>query len=55
MRVADREFLCVDVGGQKSERNRWEQVFRNVAAIVYMVSLSEVRDQKSPQYYVVIF
>merc|ERR1712154_330337 len=34
------KFQMVDVGGQKNERKKWIHHFENVAAIVYVISLS---------------
>lgn len=34
------KFQMVDVGGQKNERRKWIHHFENVAAIVYVISLS---------------
>lgn len=35
------EFKVVDVGGQKSERKKWLHCFSEVAAIIYVIALSE--------------
>ena len=38
--VNDVNFHIFDVGGQKSERKKWIQVFDQVKAVVFVVSLS---------------
>jgi len=40
--AADKKtrFMMVDVGGQRNERKKWIHQFENVAAVVYVVSLS---------------
>jgi len=39
-RLNDIDMLMVDVGGQKSERRKWIHCFQDVAAILFIVSLS---------------
>jgi GTPase SAR1 family protein len=39
--IKDREFVIVDVGGQRSERRKWIHCFDNVNAIIYLASLDE--------------
>jgi hypothetical protein len=34
-------YKLFDVGGQRSERKKWIRCFENVAALVFLVSLSE--------------
>lgn len=34
-------FLFIDVGGQRSQRQRWLQCFDSVTAILFLVSTSE--------------
>ena len=36
------KFQMVDVGGQKNERRKWIHHFENVAAVVYVISLSSI-------------
>uniref|UniRef100_A0A2P2I7K2 G-protein subunit alpha 1 n=1 Tax=Hirondellea gigas TaxID=1518452 RepID=A0A2P2I7K2_9CRUS len=35
------EFDIYDVGGQRGERNKWVQVFRDVHAVLFLVAISE--------------
>lgn len=39
--IKGREFLVVDVGGQRSERRKWVHFFDNVNAIIYLAALDE--------------
>ncbi|MEE6487440.1 hypothetical protein FKM82_014899 [Ascaphus truei] len=39
--VEKMNLRIVDVGGQKSERRKWIHCFQNVAALIYLASLSE--------------
>ncbi|CAE7580437.1 GNAT3 [Symbiodinium microadriaticum] len=39
--INGREFVIIDVGGQKNERRKWIHCFDNVKAIVFVVALSE--------------
>jgi hypothetical protein len=39
------EFDIYDVGGQRGERNKWVQVFRDVHAVLFLVAISEVSHQ----------
>lgn len=34
-------FRLIDVGGQRTERNKWMKIFRNIDAIIFVASLSE--------------
>lgn len=39
--INGRKVLLVDVGGQKNERTKWQSVFQNVTAIIFVVSLAD--------------
>jgi len=39
MKIKDRIFHIVDVGGQRSERRKWISCFDNVAGLIFVVSL----------------
>ncbi|KAJ7065873.1 heterotrimeric G protein alpha subunit 4 [Mycena amicta] len=39
-KVAGKEMLMVDVGGQKSERRKWIHCFQDVTSILFLASLS---------------
>eukprot|EP00924_Labyrinthula_sp_SR-Ha-C_P001188 maker-scaffold_7-snap-gene-16.3-mRNA-1 protein AED:0.01 eAED:0.01 QI:169/1/1/1/1/1/3/334/370 len=36
----DSNFQVIDVGGQRSERRKWLNVFRDVSGVIFMVSMS---------------
>jgi len=38
--MKNREFLIVDVGGQRSERRKWEHCFDDITALIYVASLA---------------
>ena len=40
MTVKDQNFKIVDVGGQRSQRQKWFQCFDNVDSILYLVASS---------------
>ncbi|CAO3634218.1 unnamed protein product [Cunninghamella blakesleeana] len=37
----NRNYILVDVGGQRSERKKWIHCFENVTVVIYMVAISE--------------
>ncbi|KAI9305370.1 putative guanine nucleotide-binding protein alpha-1 subunit [Cunninghamella echinulata] len=37
----NRNYILVDVGGQRSERKKWIHCFENVTAVIFMVAISE--------------
>jgi len=37
----EREFLLIDVGGQRSERKKWKEVFQDVDVLIYVASLGD--------------
>lgn len=37
----NRKFQCVDVGGQRNERNKWISQFENTDAVLFIVACSE--------------
>jgi len=39
--IGNNQIKMVDVGGQRNERKKWIHCFQDVAAIIYVVSLSE--------------
>jgi len=43
--ISGKKFKLLDVGGQRTERKKWIHYFDNVAAVLFIVSLSEY-DQK---------
>eukprot|EP01125_Pyxidicula_operculata_P016724 TRINITY_DN5783_c0_g2_i6.p1 TRINITY_DN5783_c0_g2~~TRINITY_DN5783_c0_g2_i6.p1 ORF type:complete len:251 (-),score=46.33 TRINITY_DN5783_c0_g2_i6:93-845(-) len=42
-RYKETEFIIVDVGGQRSERNKWLHCFDEASAVLYIAALNEVR------------
>jgi len=40
-KINETNFRMVDVGGQRSERNKWIHCFEDVTAIIYCVALNE--------------
>lgn len=38
--IKNRPFLIVDVGGQRSERRKWENCFDDVTALIFVASLA---------------
>lgn len=47
-------FLFVDVGGQRSQRQKWFQCFDNVTSILFLVSSSEFDQVLLEDRYVII-
>lgn len=41
-RKSGKNFVVVDVGGQRSERRKWLHCFEGVTALLYVVALNEV-------------
>ena len=41
MDINGRKILLVDVGGQQCERGKWKNVFNNVNAIIFVISLAD--------------
>lgn len=39
--IKGREFIVIDVGGQRSERRKWIHQFENVNAIIFFAALDE--------------
>ena len=49
------DIIMVDIGGQKSERQKWVHCFENVTSIIFCVALSEydqVLLEESSQVYI---
>ena len=40
-KIGELTYKLFDVGGQRSERKKWIHCFKNVMALVFLVSLSE--------------
>ena len=40
-KIRELTYKLFDVGGQQSERKKWIRCFKNVTALVFLVSLSE--------------
>jgi hypothetical protein len=41
--IDDVDFVVYDVGGQRNERRKWIHAFDDVAAIIFVASLSECK------------
>ena len=41
LKINDKKIKLVDVGGQQCERAKWKNVFNNVNAIIFVVSLAD--------------
>jgi hypothetical protein len=39
--IEGKEFVVIDVGGQRNERKKWIHCFEDVTAIIFIASLSE--------------
>jgi len=37
----DKKFLLCDVGGQRNERRKWENSFKDVSVVLYVLSLND--------------
>ena len=40
-KIGELTYKLFDVGGQRSKRKKWIHYFKNVTALVFLVSLSE--------------
>ena len=40
-KIGELTYKLFDVGGQRSKRKKWIHCFKNVTALVFLVSLSE--------------